>query len=178
MFERETVLEAILTRISTRSFTGEVISDEIVDTILRAGFAAPTANNLRPWEFIVIKNQETIDQMVDNMPNAKAAQGAGCIIVVLGDLQKQALEGYVIQDCSAAIENMLLIAHEMQLGGLWCGVYPRESRILGIKDILGLPEHILPVGVVAIGYPSEEAKRPPYDKYDPEKVHFEKYNKK
>ncbi|HON06620.1 MAG TPA: nitroreductase family protein, partial [Verrucomicrobiota bacterium] len=80
---------------------------------------------------------------------------------------------YMLQDCAAAIENLLLAAHILGLGACWLGVHPRENRIKAIKEILGLPENIIPVSVVAVGKPGETKE--PRTRYKAEKVHYERW---
>ena len=65
---------------------------------------------------------------------------------------------YLLQDCSAATENLLLAAHALSLGGCWLGVHPRADRVDGIRRLFGLPEKIVPVAAVAVGWPAEEFK--------------------
>ena len=92
---------------------------------------------------------------------------AGCGILVCGDEAKQPLTGFVVEDCSAAIQNMLLAAHGLGLGAVWCGIYPHKHLIQPISKILDLPEMILPVGLVAVGVKAEEKE--PEDRYDERK---------
>jgi len=165
------VIDAILTRRSIRRFTGRVITDEQLNLLLKAGFQAPSAYNLQPWHYVVVKEKETLEKIADIHPYAKMLPQAGCGIVVCGDISRETKEGYLVEDCSAAIQNILLAAHGTGLGAVWCGVYPDTDRCRLFSEILNLPENIIPVGLVAIGYPNEE--KPPQDRFDPTKVHFE-----
>lgn len=163
----------IMTRTSVRQFTGEMVADAQVEQMLRAGMAAPTAGNKQPWEFVVVDDAALLDSLQAAVPHAPIARG-GCkqVIVVCGNLQK-AFEGdaqsYWIQDCSAATENILLAAHALGLGAVWCGVTPQPERVEGVTRALNLPSHIRPLGLVVFGHPADKTE--PKDKWKPENVH-------
>jgi nitroreductase len=167
------VLEAIFTRRSIRKFTGQPISDDDLHTILRAGCYAPSASNHQPWHFVVVKDYSTLQTIALDHPYAKMMPQAGCCIVACGDKQEQGTTGFLVEDCSAAIQNMLLAAHGLGLGAVWCGLYPLSPRMKTIRALLQLPAHILPIGMIALGYKNEE--RSTGERYDPGKVHFEKW---
>src|SRR5512143_1706974 len=90
-------------------------------------------------------------------PTVKMLGSAALGIVVCGDLEaahdKQL--SYLLQDCAAAIENLLLCAHVLGLGACWLGVHPREQRVKRLQAILGLPQQVIPVACIAIGNPAE-----------------------
>lgn len=167
------VIDAIITRRSIRKFTGEVVSDEQVNTLLKAGFQAPSAHNLQPWHFIVVKDKETLEEMAANHPYAKMLPQSGCGIIVCGDSNREARVGFLVEDCSAAIQNILLAAHGIGLGAVWCGIYPDTDRTAEFSRILNLPGNIIPVGLIAVGYPDEE--KAPQDRFDKTKIHYEKW---
>lgn len=167
------VLEAIFTRRSIRKFTGEPVREKELKEILKAGFQAPSAHNIHPREYIVVRNKEIIDKIVQFHKYAKMLPNAGCGIVVCGDKSKQSEMGFLVEDCSASIQNMLLAAHGLGLGAVWCGIYSREELIKAAKETLNLPEHIIPIGLVVVGVKDEE--RHPIDRYDESKVHFDKW---
>lgn len=167
------VIDAILTRRSIRKFTGQVISGDQLDLLLKCGFQAPSAYNLQPWHFVVVKEKENLEKIADIHPYAKMLPQAGCGIIVCGDITREKKEGYLVEDCSAAIENILLAAHGTGLGAVWCGIYPDTERARAFSEILNLPENIIPVGLIAVGYPDEE--KPPQERFDPAKVHYESW---
>jgi nitroreductase len=167
------ILEAIFTRRSVRSFTGEVIGEEDLKTVLKAGFAAPSAHNYQPWHFIVIKSTETLEKMAEFHTYGKMLPKAGCGIVVCGDKEKQSEIGFLVEDCSAAIENMLLAAHGLGYGAVWCGLYPMSQLVENTKKLLNLPDNMIPVGVMPIGHKKDDRK--PIDKYDESKIHIDKW---
>ncbi len=167
------VLEAIFTRRSIRKYTGEAVLEEDLKTILKAGFCAPSAMNLQPRHFIVIKDNGILKKITEIHPYAKMLTQAGCGIIVCGDKTRQSEIGYLVEDCSASIQNMLLAAHGLGLGAVWCGVYPREQRVEGIKQVLNIPENIIPIGLVVVGHKDENKE--PVDRYDETKVHYDRW---
>ncbi len=166
-------MQTILSRRSIRKYTGEVVSQEEIQTILRAAMHAPTAMNLQPWHFVVMKKPEVLQAMADSHPYAKMLPKAGCGVVVCADITKQPQVGYAVEDCSAAIQNMLLAAKSMGLGTVWCGLYPMEARVTAVVSVLNLPENIVPVGLVVIGHGAEERTIP--DRYEEYRVHFDRW---
>lgn len=170
---QEAVLRAIHDRRSIRKYTGEAIDDEQIGYLLDAGFCAPTARNLRPWHFIVIREAATLEAIRGINPHAAMLAQAGCGIVVCGDRERQPDEGYLALDCAAATENILLAAHGMGLGAVWLGIYPKAERAEGLRRLLSIPETVLPIGVIAVGRPAEE--KPPMNRYAPDSVHRERW---
>lgn len=167
------IFEAILTRRSIRKFTGKVINDDDLKCILKSGFYAPSAKNFQPWHFIIVKETELLEEISQRHPYAKMVPNAGCCIVVCGDKMKQTKTGFLIEDCSASIENMLLAAHGLGLGAVWLSLYPINSRSKPISKLLNIPATIIPVGMIAVGYKAEEKTID--DRYSEEKLHFEKW---
>lgn len=162
-------MEAILTRRSIRRYTAEPVSDELIKELLQAAMSAPSAGNQQDWHFVVIRSRQVLDEVGRVHPHAPVA-GAPLAILVCGDLQRESRQGFWVQDCAAATQNLLLAAHARGLGAVWCGCYPREERVAGLRRILGLPDHIMPLALVVIGYPAEKKGRE--DRYDPAKVRF------
>ena len=173
----EKKLEQIFGRRSIRKYSNKEVSDETIKILLKAGMSAPSARATDPWRFIVIKNRGTLKDFAKRMPNASVHATAFFAIVVCGDIRAATLNdiSYLLQDCSAAIENILLAAHSLGLGACWCGIHPRENRIAETRDICSLPEHIVPVSSIAIGYPAEEKEA--RTRYKEEYVAFEKWDK-
>ena len=112
-------LKTIFSRKSVRSYGDEPVPGEKIEMLLRAGMAAPTAVDKRPWEFIVITDKKLLNRLSDALPYARMAKQAAAGIVVAGDTKKQwggRDSVYWIMDCSAASENILLAAESMGLG--------------------------------------------------------------
>jgi nitroreductase len=150
-------LEAIFGRRSIRVFRPGLVEDELVRALLEAAMAAPSAVAKDPWRFVVIRERSCLAEIASVLPNGQMLADAAVGIMVCGDLEAahDRQLSYLLQDCSAAIENLLLAAHILGLGGCWLGVHPREDRIKNIRRILRLPESVIPVSGVAIGWPGE-----------------------
>lgn len=164
-------IENIMTRTSVRQYTGQVIPDDTLDIILKAAMAAPSAINKQPWEFVIVKDQTKRDRIGEAIVGVgDKVKTAGAVVLVCGNSERfieQAPE-YWVQDCSAATENLLLAVNALKLGAVWCGVYPMTERVNEVRQILGLPENIIPLNVVTIGYPT--AIETPKDKWDTAKI--------
>ena len=174
--KQEAALENIMTRVSVRQFTGEKISDEQIDILLRAAMAAPSAINKQPWAFVVVTDEALIAKLGEALPYSRCSNKPACAFIPCGDLSK-AIEGemaaFWINDVSAATENLLLAAHAMGLGAVWTGLHPDMNRAAMVQQMLGLPEHIIPLCVVPVGVPAEQPEVK--DKYKPENIHFNKW---
>ena len=164
------VIEAIYNRRSIRKYTNEPLSEQQLETILKAGFQAPSAHNRNPRDYIVIRDRQVLEKITEFHPYTKMLPSAGCGIVVCGDMEKQVREGFIVADCSASIQNMLLAAHGLGLGGVWCGIYPVPELIEPFRSLLKLPDHIIPIGLAVVGVPKEEKAK--IDKYDKTKIHY------
>ncbi len=166
-------LKFILGRRSIRAYAPGAVSEEAVQKLLEAAMAAPSAAACDPWRFIVVRNREKRLQIAEALPFGKMIGSAAVGIVVCGDLQathdKQL--SYLLQDCSAAIENLLLCAHALGLGACWLGVHPREQRVAALQRIFALPPNIIPVACVSIGRPAE--LKEPRTRFHSDYVRFE-----
>jgi nitroreductase len=162
------VLEAIRTRRSIRTYVDQPVPEELVQKLLAAAMQAPSARNQQPWQFVVIDDQTILAKIPTFMPNAAVAGKAPLAILVCGDLSLEESEGYWVIDCAAAVENMLLAAHALGLGAVWCGVYPRDKRMQGLRQLIGLPKNVIAHSLVVLGYGAEQA--PAEDRYRPERV--------
>ncbi len=155
----EIILQNIMTRTSIRAYKNEPVSEEMIQKIVRAGMAAPTARNLQPWKFIAVTQPAKLAKLADKLPYAKMLKSAPAAIVVCGDLKKafqtKPEVEFWIQDCSAATENILLAAHGLGLGAVWTGVYPNPERTVAVREELGMDENLVPLCVVVLGYPAE-----------------------
>lgn len=170
---QKSTIEDIMTRTSVRSYTDKEVGSEQIDTLLRAAMAAPTAGNKQPWRFVVINERATLDSIAENFNSMTMAKEASIAVVMCGDVTAT-FEGegqeYWVQDVSAASENLLLAAHSMGLGAVWCGIYPISARVEQFSQMLNLPENIVPMACICVGYPSGETT--PKDKWKPEYIHY------
>ena len=112
---------------------------------------APSAGNEQPWHFVVIKDRAILDEIPKSHPYTQMVLEAPLAIVPCCDTSNLKYDGvFWIQDMSASIQNILLMAESLGLGTCWCGVYPRKEYMDKISELLGLPEHIIPVAVIAV----------------------------
>ncbi len=168
-------LDFIFGRRSIRVFKPGKIGQETLEVLLKAATSAPSACAKDPWHFIIVQSLETLGLLADALPNGQMLASAAAGIVVCGDLQESHDHqiSYMLQDCSAATENLLLAAHALGLGGCWLGIHPRPDRIQKVTAILGLPTHIVPVSCAALGLPGETKE--PRTRYQAAQVHREKW---
>lgn len=163
-------LEFIMTRASVRNYTSQPVEEEKVELLLRAAMAAPTGRNQQPWVFVVIDDSDLISEIAEE----SAVLGRAPLgIVVCGDMSKQSDDPehhYWIMDCSAATENILLAAHALDLGAVWLTLYPMERKDEKFREFLSLPDHLVPLSLVSIGYPDGQPE--PKDKWNPENVFY------
>ena len=179
-------LDASMTRTSIRSYTGDPVSQEQLETILKAGMAAPTAMNGQPWRFVVVTDKETINNVFASGFRGEMFTQAGAVIVVCGQStqmrkpfgQPDAPETeqpnmFWYEDCSAAAENILLAAHALGLGAVWTAGYPAQERIAPIAEALGIPANVIPLCIIPVGVPAENPE--PKDKWNPDNIHWNKW---
>jgi nitroreductase len=167
--------EAIHGRRSIRSYTDEPVSDEHVEALLKAAMAAPSAGNQQPWRFIVCREKEQLGRLSEATPYARMLAQAPLGIVVAGDTRAEKHPGYWVQDCSAAIQNLLLGVHALGLGAVWIGVHPIAERSAAVSEICGVPEGIVPLGMIAIGHPAET--KPPSERFRGDFVSYERWER-
>ncbi len=177
-------LDVIFARKSVRSYTDQAVSDQQVETMLRAAMAAPTGMNVQPWRFVVVRDQAVKDLLAG--PRGGMIAQAPVVFVICGEttlMRKpfgqpdaepvEVANGNWTQDCSAATENLLLAAEALGLGAVWTAAYPYEDRVNPIREALGLPENVTPLCVVPCGYPAGDDQ--PKDKWKPENIHYDKW---
>lgn len=170
------VLAVIHQRKSVRSYTGEPVGLPELRELVRAGFAAPTAGNARPWAFVIVTERARLDALADAMPYGKMLKKAPAAIAVCGvesAFRSGESREMWVQDCSAATENILLAAEGTGLGAVWLGVYPYKDRSASISSILKLPEGIVPFSLISVGHPAGTEK--PKQKYDPSRLFLQQW---
>jgi nitroreductase len=164
--------EAIKERRSIRRFLDQAIEEEKIDKILKAGIAAPSGVNCQPWEFFLIKDKDTASQIAKASPYANYA--SKLMIVVAGNRKRfyQGKEdnGLWIADCSAASENMLIEATSLNLGSVWCALFPDQERMKKVREILKADDDIVPFAILQFGYSAQKGS--PLNKWDEKKVHI------
>ena len=179
-------LDVIMTRTSVRSFTGDPISKEQLETILKAGMAAPSAINIQPWRFVVVTDKEKIASVFANGFQKDMYTQAGAVIVVCGQTtmmrkpfgqpdapEEEQPNMFWYEDCSAVAQNILLAVKALGLGAVWTAGYPAMERVAPIAQALGIPENVVPLCVIPVGVPAEDPT--PKDKWKPENIHWEQW---
>ncbi len=174
-FVTDSPLHWIFGRRSIRVFRPGPVSEAQVRTLLAAAMAAPSAVAKDPWRFVVVRDRATLTGLAEVLSNGEMLLAAGLGIVVCGDLEAahDRQLSYLLQDCAAAIENLLLAAHMLGLGACWLGIHPREHRLRRVRELLALPGSVIPVACVAVGHPGEtkEART----RFNPAYVHHERW---
>ncbi len=165
------ILELIKSRRTIKNFLPKYVSWEDVTKVIDAGRHAPSCGNLQNWKFIVVDDGEKKQIIARACYDQLEIISAHALIVVCAEPEKveryYGLRGerlYTVQNCAAAVQNMLLEAHSLGLGGAWIGAFDEEI----VKGTLGIPEDARPQAIVAIGYPREIPPKPP--KYPMETV--------
>lgn len=167
-------LEAILGRRSIRRYTDEPVSEDHIEMLLRAAMAAPSAFNEQSWRFVVVTDGEVLSALSETHQYSKMIARAPLAIVVCGDRGAERYPGfYWVQDCTAALTNLLTAARALGLGACWVGVQPWPDRVKHVRETLGLPAGVEPLAQVAIGHPAEE--KPPADRFEPSFVHSNRW---
>lgn len=172
------VLENIFSRKSVRSYTQDPIPDEMLQTLVKAGMAAPSAMNRQPWEFIIINDRDTLDALAGKLKYAKMLSEAQAAIVVCSETMITLSDGTVVEnnfwehDASAATENILLAAEAMGLGAVWTAASDVERSAI-VREALGITGTVMPLCVIPIGWPAGNDR--PKDKWKPEKIHYNRW---
>ena len=164
----EEVLRFITVRRSIRAFTGEAVDRAKLEIALKAAMAAPSANNSKPWEFVVVTDQGKVRTICETHPYAKFGTNAGAVVLPFG---KKAEYQWFDQDMGAATENLLVALANLALGATWCGM--SDERQEAVRALVGLPEDLYVFALIPVGVPAEE--KPPRTQYEPERVHWEQY---
>ena len=152
------VIETIKKRRSIRKYEACRIPKEDFETMLTAGMMAPSATNSRPWSFIVLQDENIMEELAKVHPFARHIRQAKNAIVVnaIPDCQQGIGVGFWPQDCGACIQNILLAAEELGYKTCWCGIYPNERIQTPIAEILQLDSSVVPVALLVIGKSNEE----------------------
>lgn len=172
------LFDLLLQRRSVRQYTDEPISGEALEKILQAGLLSPSGRNRRPWEFIVVRNKETL-KALSKCREAGAAmlENAACAIAVFADTQKTDVW---TEDCSIAMSNMHLAASSLGLGSCWI---QGRLRLAGNKkttsevcrSLLSVPDNYELEAILSLGIPKEKPAAHTLDEADMSKVHYEKF---
>lgn len=166
-------LQAIKTRRSIRKYRNNKISSDIIKDIIINAMYSPSAFDKQPWHFITVDKKEVFEEILKTATHAEMIKEASHAVILCGDMKLEENIGLLIQDISAATENLLLAAHSHGLGAVWVGIYPFEEVIAGLKETFKLPDNIIPISMAVIGYPGETPVQP--ERYKAELIHFNKW---
>jgi len=173
------VVEAIRKRRSIRAFTSEGVSEEEIEKLIDAARHAPSAGNIQPWEFIVIRDFDTKRKLSIAALDQKFIEEVPVVIVVCANgmrsSQRYGSRGstlFCLQDTAAAIQNMLLTAYALGLGTCWVGAFREED----VRKILDIPWGVRPIAIIPIGHPAEKPEIR-YKRALSEIVHYETYHR-
>ena len=166
-------LNLIKSRRSIRKYLDKKISNDEIKMLLESAMAAPSAHNNQPWHFIVINQKELLEEIPKFHPYSKMLLTASHAIIVCCDLELDGETGFWVQDCSAATQNILLSAKAIGLGAVWLGVYPQKDLVDGLRNMLSLPDNIIPFCMISLGYPAEE--KPPSNRFKESRIHMDKW---
>ena len=172
------MLDLLLTRRSCRKFEDKAVEAEKKEKLLQAAQLGPTGKNTRPWEFVVVEKKETLQKLgACRQPNQPCLPKTPLAIVVLGNTQKT---DTWMEDASIAAVIMQLEAEKLGLGSCWVQIRLRESN-QGmsseeyVRKLLGIPEHMAVLSIIAVGYPSGTMPAHQLDEVDQAKIHTETY---
>ncbi|MDK9700891.1 MAG: nitroreductase family protein [bacterium] len=167
-------MDVIFRRRSIRHYTNEPVTREQIEQLLHAAMAAPSAGNAQPWRFLIITDRAKLDTISKLQPYAEMTVEASAAILVCGESKVEKHPGNWMLDCSAATQNILLMATAIGLGAVWVGIWPRQERLQVFNDLFQLPEGVAPFCLIPLGYPDEF--KAPSERYDEAKVHWENWN--
>lgn len=168
-------LTAMLTRRSIRDYSPHPVPEELIKLLLEAGQAAPSAFGEKSTEFVVVNDRKVLDEIFKLNPKALQLKKASVAIVVCGNQAKEKFkgQGYWQLDGAVASENIFIAAHALGLGAVWTAIYPYQDRIPKVQKILSLPEDVIPLNIIPVGYPAEKKIREQL--YDASRVHNNKW---
>ncbi|MCK9190874.1 MAG: nitroreductase family protein [Sphaerochaetaceae bacterium] len=154
--ENNETLNNIYSRRSVREYSNKEIPQSVIDSLMKAGLSAPSNVNKMPWEFVVVDDKKILERLANATLYAKMTKDAPLAILVCGNMERtlpgEGKDSWV-EDCSAASENILIAAQSLNLGAVWTGVYPTHDRVRNVSKAAYLPEHIIPLSLIVLGYP-------------------------
>ena len=158
------VFKAIKTRRSVRAFTDQQVTDKEVEKLIDAARWAPSAGNIQPWDFIIVRDSKIKQGLSKAAMIQKAIEEAPVVIVVCANPIRSAprygsrgINLYCIQDTAAATQNILLAAHAMGLSTCWIGAFNEEEA----KSVVGIPDGVRPIAIVPVGHAAEKPQGRP-----------------
>jgi nitroreductase len=151
--------EAIEKRKSIRAYVDKDLTDEEAETLIRAATKAPSAGNMQPWAFILVRDKKVKEHLIEAAHGQSFIGSAPVVIVVCADPARtsprygnRGTTLYCLQDTAAAVENILLTAAQNGFGTCWVGAFDEDMA----TKALGLPNGIRPVAIVPVGLPAQD----------------------
>jgi len=166
-------IKAIISRRSIRKYKKKPIEKKLIKDLIEIGMTAPSAGNEQPWHYIIIDNREILNKITKFHPHSKMLNEADCAILICFDKNLEKHKDMAVQDCSASTQNIMIAANSFGIGSVWLGIYPREDRIIGIKNLFKFPENIIPFSIISLGYPAEMKNIE--DRYKINRIHYNKW---
>lgn len=167
------IQELLLNRRSIRKYKDQKINKDDMNNILQAAMYAPSAMNLQPWQFIVIDDNVVLTETIKSIPHAEMLKQSAAAILVCGDKAIEKNENWLLQNCSAAVQNILLSAYGLGIGSCWIGIQGMDDIVKNIIVQFKLPENIIPVALISLGYPDETVTAE--ERFKTEKIHYNKW---
>lgn len=168
-------MNSIFTRRSIRRYTDEYVADEKIEKILRAGMQSPSAASQKPWEFLVIRDKDRLQQLSRMNPYASSIASSSATIIIFGNTDRMILPPYWQQDLGACTQNMLLEVTELGLGSVWIGLAPDEKYLDFVNEMFDVPSNMKAYSIIPIGYPAENQSNKFVDRYDESRIHKETF---
>lgn len=163
-------IEALLTRRSIRKYKDQQIEKDKMEVILKPAMYAPSAMNLQAWHYVVIDDKNVLSETIRSIPHAELLNQTPTAILVCGDAAVEKNESWMIQNCSAAIQNILLAAHGLGIGSCWIAIHGMDEIVKNVSEQFKLPKNVVPVSLITLGYPDETVVAE--DRFKTEKIHF------
>jgi nitroreductase len=167
------VQEALLNRRSIRKYKDQKISKKDINKILKAAMYAPSAMNLQAWHFVVIDDRDVLIETIKSISYAEMLEQSAAAILVCGDSSIEKNKSWLLQNCSASIQNILLSAHGLGIGSCWIAIHGMDDVCKNVKAQFKLPENIVPVSLISLGYPDENVNAE--ERFKEDKIHFNKW---
>lgn len=166
-------IQALLTRRSIRKYKNQPVEQDKIEIILKSAMYAPSAMNLQAWHFIVIDDKNILTDTIKSIPHAELLKQTPNAILVCGDKTIETNESWMIQNCSAAIQNVLMAAHGLGIASCWIAIHGIDNVLKNVSRQFNLPENVIPVALISLGYPDETVFAE--DRFKQDKIHYNKW---
>ncbi len=167
------LMHALRTRRSIRKYEDKPVPEALLREVIEMAMLAPSAGNAQPWQFVVVTDRDKLAAASGLHPYVTMAAHAPAAILLCGDLSLEKYPGYWVQDCAAAMENMLLAIHGLGLGGVWTGIHPIQDRVEAFSRLFNLPDNVVPMGFVPLGWPAQPASEA--SRFREDRIHYNTY---